>query len=218
VAASKTRAVQSAAEIAGLDRVTRIWGAHLQLGTALDSEEVGITVARTPEGILDNARSVIDTLRNHEELPFAAQALSELETTYGSAKETYDAAQALRVAVQVKQRELHAVAAAVQRELVKLRTVVRIVLGSSHLDFQRLRLRNARIAEAADASAPETAPISPESDRASAPTEISNVKSERERSAGSRLDTHDQVTSVARIASSLSASRAVLISNCSDVT
>ena len=78
-------------------------------------------------------------------------------------KPAYDATQAGRVAVQAKQRELHAVAADVQKGLVKLRIVVRIALGSSHLDYQRLRIRTARVADAEDESPSETTDSSPES-------------------------------------------------------
>ncbi len=46
---------------------------------------------------------------------------------------------------------------------MKLRTVVRIVLGTSHLDYQRLRLRIARVADAEDETTPEPAESSPES-------------------------------------------------------
>jgi hypothetical protein len=163
VGTNKKLAIEGAAEIAELDGSTRVWSAHLQNGTSLDSEEVGITNTRTSEGIFDNALGVMDTLRNHEELPFAAQALSELEDEYSTAKATYDALQTGRVAVQAKQRELQAIAAAVQKELVKLRTVVRIVLGTSHLDYQRLRLRVARVPDAEDERPPEPAESSPES-------------------------------------------------------
>jgi len=163
VGANKKLAIEGAAQIDELDRLTRSWSAHLQLGTLLDSEEVGITHARTPEGILDDAQSVMDTLRDHEELAFAAQALSEIEASYSTAKPAYDAVQAGRVAVQAKQRERQAVAADVQKELVKLRTVVRIALGTSHIDYQRLRVRNARVADAEGESTPGTADSSPES-------------------------------------------------------
>jgi hypothetical protein len=156
VAAAKELATRRAAEIGGLDAMTRGWSAHLQLGTSLDSEEVGITNPRTAEGILGNAESVMDTLRKREEMPFAAQALSEIESSYSSAKAAYDAAQVGRTTVQVKQRELRAVAMDVQKELVKLRTVVRIALGVRSLDFQRLRLRNVRGPDADDESPPET--------------------------------------------------------------
>ena len=158
----KKLAPVSAAEIAGLDAVTRLWSPKLQHGTSLDAEGVGITDARTPESILDSTRSVMDTLRDHSELPFAAQALSEIESKYSTAKPAYEATQAARVAVQVKQRELQAIAADVQKELVQLRTVVRIALGPSHIDFQRLRLRHAVRPDPAmgDELPPETAPPS----------------------------------------------------------
>ena len=155
VAANKTLAGQSDAEIEGLDDVTRAWGAHLMLGTSLDSEDIGILEARTPEGVLDNGRNLVETLRKHEELSFTAEALSEVDQKHDQAQAAYDATQAGRVAVQVKQRELQAVAADVQKELVKLRTVARIVLGTSHVDFQRLRVRNARPVVEPDDDSPD---------------------------------------------------------------
>ena len=170
VAASKELATRSAAEIGGLDAVTRGWSAHLQLDTSLDSEEVGITSSRTPKGILDNAEGVIDTLRKRADVPFAAQALSEIAEKYGSALAAYDATQEGRSAVQLKQRELQGVAAEVQKELVKLRTVVRIALGVRSLDYQQLRVRNIRVADADDETLPETADDSKESDPDPAPS------------------------------------------------
>jgi hypothetical protein len=161
VATSKELAIRSAAEIVVLDAVTRGWNAHLQLGTSLDSEEVGITNPRTPKGTLDNAEGVMDTLRDRAEMPFAVQALSEIEAKFSSAQAAYDATQDGRSAVQLKRRELQAAAAEVQKELVKLRTVVRIALGVRSLDYQSLRLRNTRVADADDETLPETADVSP---------------------------------------------------------
>ena len=158
VAAYKKLAVVSAAEIAGLDAVTRVWSANLQHGTSLGSEDILVIDTQTSEGNLDNARSVMEMYQGPDELPYAAQAVSEIEAKYSTAKPAYEAAQAGRVAVQLKQHELRAVAADVQKELVKLRTVVRMTLGSSHADFQRLRLHNARPdTESPDESTPETA-------------------------------------------------------------
>ena len=170
VAACKELATRSAAEIGGLDALSRGWSLHLQLDTSLDSEEVGITNSRTPKGTLDNAESVMDTLRKRPELAFAAQALSEIEAKYSSAQATYDATQDGRSAMRLKQRELQAAAADVQKELVKLRTVVRIALGVRSLDYQELRLRNTRVVDADDEALPETADDSPESDPDPAPS------------------------------------------------
>jgi hypothetical protein len=166
----KELASRSDAEIAGLDAVTRGWSAHLQLDTSLDSEEVGITNTRTPKGILDNADSVMDTLRKRPEVPFAEQALSEIEAKHSSAQAAFHATQDGRSAVQLKQRELQSVAADVQKELVKLRTVVRIALGVRSFDYQSLRLRNTRATEAEDETLPVAADSSPESARGSAPS------------------------------------------------
>ena len=157
-------------EIAALDGLSRVWSANLQIDASLDSEEVGITNPRTPKGILDNAENVMDTLRKRAEVAFAAQALSEIEAKYSSALAAYDAATDERSAVQLKQRELQGVAADVQKELVKLRTVVRIALGVRSLDYQELRLRNTRVVDAEDETLPEAAESSPESDRATEPS------------------------------------------------
>jgi hypothetical protein len=144
VATSKQLAVQSATEIDRLDDVTRVWAVHVEFNTPRDSEDIGIVEARTPDDVIDNARNLMQTLRRHEQLRFTVKALSEVDQQYDHAKAAYDARQAARVAVQAKQHELQAVAADVQKELVKLRTVVRIALGPSHIDYQRLRLRIAR--------------------------------------------------------------------------
>jgi hypothetical protein len=171
VAAHKKLAVLSAAEIDALDAVTRIWGANLQLNTALDSEDIGITRARSPEAKLYNAQNVMETLQQNGEVELAAEALSEIEAKLSTAKAAYDATQAARVAVQVKRHELQAVAEDVHDELVKLRRVARIALGSSHHDYQRLRIRNARAGtDALDESAPETAEGASESDGTAQPS------------------------------------------------
>ena len=142
--AYKELASLSAVEIDGLDAVTRVWGANIQLGTPFDAADIGIVEARTPEAAFYNARNVMQMLREHGDLALAAEALSELETKYSSATAAYEAAQEGRVAMQAKQRELQAVAADVHAELVKLRRVLRIALGSSHVDYRRLRVRSVR--------------------------------------------------------------------------
>jgi hypothetical protein len=119
---------------------------------------------RSPEAILDNARQAMQAFGRHGELAFAAQALIEIEDKHSLAKAAYDGTQAGRVALQMKQRELRAIAADVQKELVRLRTAVRIALGTSHIDYQRLRVRTARPdAELPDDSTSETTESSPES-------------------------------------------------------
>ena len=156
----KKLAALSAEEVDELDAVIRGWGANLQLSTSLALEDIGIVNVRTPEAILDNGRQAMQAFGRHGELEFAAQALSEIEAKHSTAKVAYDATQAGRVALQVQQREQRAAAADIQKELVKLRTVVRIALGTDHIDYQRLRLRNARPdSEVLDDSQPETVPV-----------------------------------------------------------
>jgi hypothetical protein len=116
--------------------------------------------------VLENARSVMKALGEHGELQVAAQALGEIEAQHEVAKAAHAAALTGRIAVQTKQRELQVLAADVQNELVKLRRVIRIVLGSSHIEYQRLRLRLARISpEVPDESGPESEPGAPPSER-----------------------------------------------------
>lgn len=167
-ATSKKLSALSSAEIDGLDAVTRTWGAHLMIGTSLDFEDIGILEARTPEGMLDNARNLVERLRNYEELTFTVDALSEVEQKHDHAKAAHETALAGRIAMQLKQRDLQAAAADFQKELVKFRTVVRIALGTSHIDFQRLRVRNARPeTEEVDESVPATAESSSNGDGSS---------------------------------------------------
>jgi hypothetical protein len=67
---------------------------------------------QTPDASLANAISVMALYREHGELPYAAQALSDLEAKSSNAMAAYDTQQAGRVAVQEKQRELQSIAAA----------------------------------------------------------------------------------------------------------
>ena len=62
-AATKKLSILSDAEIDGLDAVTRVWGAHLVIGTSLELEDIGILEARTPEGKLDNSRNLMEMRR-----------------------------------------------------------------------------------------------------------------------------------------------------------
>ena len=77
------------------------------------------------------ARDVADTVvATGAELPFAKEALTELESKIEQASVAHDAAQEARVALQTKQRELRAQAAVAQRGLVMLRRTLRAALGS----------------------------------------------------------------------------------------
>ena len=82
--------------------------------------------------------------RENGEVAYANEALGALEEKHSRAKEAYDAAQEGRVAVQEKQRELQLAAAGVHEELVRLRKALRKLLGSSHFDYQRLRIGKPR--------------------------------------------------------------------------
>jgi hypothetical protein len=162
--AYKQQVALSAAEIEALEAATETWSSHMQVDVSFDSEDIAITETRSADATLGNATHVIALFRERSELPYAAQALSDLEAKHESAKAAYDAAQARRVAVQETQRELQTLAADVHGTLVQLRKAVRKMLGSSHFDYQRLRATVGRptSTDPPDEELPETVPDSSE--------------------------------------------------------
>ncbi len=103
------------------------------------------------------------------ELPYREALLTELTARIDSASSAEDAAHGARVALQEKQREVRELVASFHKELVSLRRTVRAVLGSSHFDYQRLRVPDRAAAEPPSDEASETKPSETESD-ASGPT------------------------------------------------
>ena len=106
------------------------------------------------------------------ELPYREALLTELTARIDSASSADDAAHAARVALQEKQREVRELVASFYQELVSLRRTVRAVLGSSHFDYQKLRVPERAAAEPTSDEASETKPSETESD-ASSPTSTS---------------------------------------------
>jgi hypothetical protein len=100
-------------------------------------------------------------------LPYQQTLLAELtariEGADGAAKSAYTA----RTALQEKQREVRELSATFHKGLVSLRKTVRAMLGSSHLDYQRLRVPSRAAAEPPDDEAPVTVPSATETAAAS---------------------------------------------------
>ena len=91
--------------------------------------------------VLEKAMSLRQTVENQGvDLPYRELLLTELITRIDSANEADRSAQAARTALQLKQREVRELSARFHKELVSFRRTVRTVLGSSHIDSQRLRV------------------------------------------------------------------------------
>jgi len=81
------------------------------------------------------------------ELPYQEALLAELSARIEGADQAARSAYTARVAVQEQRSEVRARSATFYKELVGLRRTVRGVLGTTHLDNQRLRARPSRVAE-----------------------------------------------------------------------
>jgi hypothetical protein len=100
------------------------------------------------------------------DLPYRETLLTELTARIESASGMEQAAQMARGALQEKQREVRELTARFHAELVNLRRTVRAELGSSHVDYQRLRvLSRAAAAEPPDGTTPVTEPSETETAR-----------------------------------------------------
>jgi hypothetical protein len=81
------------------------------------------------------------------DLPYRELLLTELSARIDGASGTDESAQTARVAVQEKQREVRELSARFHKELVSFRRTLRAALGSSHIDYQRLRVMSRSPAE-----------------------------------------------------------------------
>jgi hypothetical protein len=108
--------------------------------------------------------------RQGVDLPYREALLAELTARIDSATGAAESAQVARTAVQQKQREVRELTVRFNAELVKLRRTVRAALGSSHFDYQRLRVTSRATTEPPSTEAPETAPSETETGRAWGPS------------------------------------------------
>ena len=108
--------------------------------------------------------------RQGVDLPHREELLAELTARIDSATGAAESAQVVRTAVQKKQREVRELTIRFNTELVKLRRTVRAALGSSHFDYQRLRVTSRATTEPPSDEAPETEPSETETGGASGPS------------------------------------------------
>jgi hypothetical protein len=99
----------------------------------------------TPLDVISDAGRVVRVMREEgKDLPYAAVTLATIEPRIEAASTAYTAAENARVALQEQQAETRARAVELQRELTQLRRALRAQLGSSHADYQRLRVARSR--------------------------------------------------------------------------
>jgi hypothetical protein len=96
--------------------------------------------------------------QNGAGLPYQAALLTELTARLDSTDWAARSAYTGRVALQEKQREVRELSATFYKELVSLRRTVRAVLGSTHVDHQRLRMPSRAAEEPPLEEAPVTEP------------------------------------------------------------
>jgi hypothetical protein len=80
-------------------------------------------------------------------LPYQEALLTELTDGIESADGAAKSLDAAGVALQEKQREVRELSATFHKGLVSLRRAVRAMLGSTHLDYRRLRMTSRSAAE-----------------------------------------------------------------------
>jgi hypothetical protein len=112
-------------------------------------------------------------------LPYREALLAELHARIESADTAAKASYGARVALQEKQREVRELTATFHRELVSLRRSVRATLGSSHLDYQRLRVTGKAATVEPPSDEPQTTqPSTTETETASAvPPDAASARS-----------------------------------------
>ena len=125
-----------------LRQATRGWFGH----AAREIKDSGAdTRGRTLDALFELAEDVINRLQQRD--PTAPQTIegrADLEPKLAAARAAYDTAWSGRVAVQEAQQVLRTCAAELHRELIKLRTALRVVLGAGHSDYQLLRATRTR--------------------------------------------------------------------------
>ena len=101
------------------------------------------------------------------DLPYRDLLLTALTARIDGMIGADESAQAARIAMQEKQRAIRELIGQFHKELVSFRRTVRATLGSSHFDYQRLRMPSRTAAEPPDGTTPETEPSETETERKS---------------------------------------------------
>jgi hypothetical protein len=108
-------------------------------GSAFSSEP------STPDDVIADGERMVDFVARHEattgeKLPYADKLIAEVSQALGAARKEWTEAQDAMVAHQELQAQVRALAGELQQNLVALRRTLRTVLGTSHKDYQKLRL------------------------------------------------------------------------------
>lgn len=140
---------EARARVAELYRAVATWLGLL----ARDMPEVDMGEpdgdSRVLDDVMRRATTLIENVRLHGErgaqpLSYAQALTTELETLIARATEANRVAEDARAELQERRRDLRAIASGLHDELIALRRVLRSVLGSTHVDYQKLRLNRIR--------------------------------------------------------------------------
>jgi hypothetical protein len=112
----------------------------------LDGDALSDDLIGGAERFLDVVRGFKDA--NGESPAYVADLLARVTPLLEAATQSWDAAQTHMAAERELLRQTREAAAAVQKELVALRRTLRATLGSTHRDYQMLRI--ARVAQDED--------------------------------------------------------------------
>jgi hypothetical protein len=146
---------EAKAETTNLVYKIRIWGPqvardieHVQAGEFGENPDV-------PDDVIGDGKSLVEHATKRAEegkepLPYHDQLMEDLGGALAKAEAEWkeaEEAQADFRALRIKVREI---GAALEKDLVAFRRVLRTVLGSEHPDYQKLRLERARTVDADD--------------------------------------------------------------------
>lgn len=133
------------AAIDSLNRSLRSWVAWLGRDIqGFDPSEYTLNSV-TPDDVLADARRLVHTLQAHQQsaatpLNYGDKLLQELTAALENARKEWTEAQDAITHDQERRAEVRALAGQVQKNLVALRRTLRTLLGTSHRDYQKLRL------------------------------------------------------------------------------
>jgi len=99
----------------------------------------------TPDDVIADGERIVDFVARHEALtgealPYGAKLIEDVSQALGEARKEWTEAQDAMAEHQEKQAEVRRLASELQQNLVALRRTLRTVLGTSHRDYQKLRL------------------------------------------------------------------------------
>jgi hypothetical protein len=138
------------AKVAELHGHVQAWAALV--GLDLGGLEGELTArADAPADVIADGERLRDVVQTHAadpRVPYAPQVIEQLDAGLEAAKGVTLETQAERVRLQDLQAKARESAAKLQAELVALRAVLRVTIGSRHFDYQQLRAHRSERVEA----------------------------------------------------------------------